>query len=400
MKRPRSQSGPPAPEREPVLLDGRRPAAPAGTAPPQGVGATLREARLRSRRDLADVARALNLPEASLKAIEDGRFRELPGPTYAIGFVRSYAAHVGLDTKAAVAAARDEIRHDPGRSTLAFPAASGGGGVPGRSLLVASAVLVAVVYGGWYYVTQPQGELDLIPPVPERLSALTGAQPDEPAAPPSASNTDPATALGEIAPAAGTPTGSVPAAPTEPALAAPGGASAVAAPTGASMAAVADRKPLPADAGSGFPSAAAEPAVEPLDVPSNAPAPMVAALEDDAPPPIPQSTQQPPRASDAYVPQVFGAPYGTTRVTLVASDESWVQVRGPGDELLLTRLLRPGDKYVVPDRTDLTLVTGNAGALSVVVDGQALPSLGDRGEVVRGISLDATRLLAGTARER
>lgn len=371
VKRLESSSGRLESEREPVLLDRGRAGVPAERREPPNIGTKLREARLQARHKLADIARALNLAEANLKAIEEGRFRDLPGPTYAIGFVRSYARHLGLDADAAVAAARDEIRYSPGHSRLAFPTPSAGGGAPRRSLLLASAVLLAVVYGGWYYLTQPRGGLDLIPAVPERLAELAAGPLPSSETPAPVPSGDPgageAAALAAIAPAAGPAPASAGEAPL-PAATAPS------AQLGAANAAA--------------PAAAAATAVE------------VAALEDGSPPPIPPAADQPAEGVNAYVPHVYGAAYGTTRVTLVASGESWVQVRGPGDELLLTRMLRAGDKYVVPDRSDLTLVTGNAGALSFVVDGQALAPLGESGEVVRGIALDAQRLLAGTARAR
>ena len=73
--------------------------------------------------------------------------------------------------------------------------------------------------------------------------------------------------------------------------------------------------------------------------------------------------------------------------------DSWVQIRGAGDELLMTRILRAGDRYRVPDLPDLVLMTGNAGGLTVLVDGRELAPLGPVGEVKRGISLTPRSLL-------
>ena len=46
--------------------------------------------------DLADCAAATRIRERYLIAIEDGRFESLPGPAYVSGFVRAYAAHLGV----------------------------------------------------------------------------------------------------------------------------------------------------------------------------------------------------------------------------------------------------------------------------------------------------------------
>ena len=86
-----------------------------------------------------------------------------------------------------------------------------------------------------------------------------------------------------------------------------------------------------------------------------------------------------------------------TRIVIRATQESWVQVRNRRDVPLLTRVLRAGDTYYVPNRDGLTLVTGNAGGLEIEVDSVRLPPLGSVGAIRREITLDPTRLLAGTA---
>jgi len=51
-------------------------------------GELLRERRQQLRLDLDAVAEALCIKPVYLAAIEQGRTEELPGPTYAIGFIR------------------------------------------------------------------------------------------------------------------------------------------------------------------------------------------------------------------------------------------------------------------------------------------------------------------------
>ena len=60
------------------------------------IGVLLREARMRQGLDLADCAEATRIRERYLIAIEDGRFESLPDPAYVSGFVRAYAAHLGV----------------------------------------------------------------------------------------------------------------------------------------------------------------------------------------------------------------------------------------------------------------------------------------------------------------
>lgn len=68
-------------------------AAPMGNNP----GDTLRNAREEKGWTLAAVAQQLNLTERSLARIEAGDFSQLPGHTFARGYVRAYAKLLGLD---------------------------------------------------------------------------------------------------------------------------------------------------------------------------------------------------------------------------------------------------------------------------------------------------------------
>lgn len=96
-------------------------------------------------------------------------------------------------------------------------------------------------------------------------------------------------------------------------------------------------------------------------------------------------------------PQVFGEGNWEARVVLRARSDAWVQIMGGDGVPLLTRILRAGDQYLVPNRDGLMLMTGNAGAIEITVDGQPAPSIGGVGTVRENVSLEPDRLLAGTA---
>jgi len=71
-------------------------------APPQNrthaVGALLRERREELGFDLDAIGEALRIKPIYLAALEQGRGQDLPGATYAIGFIRTYAELLGLDS--------------------------------------------------------------------------------------------------------------------------------------------------------------------------------------------------------------------------------------------------------------------------------------------------------------
>ncbi len=158
------------------------------------------------------------------------------------------------------------------------------------------------------------------------------------------------------------------------------------------------------------PLVAGPPAAEPLVAESPAAEPPAAAPGPLAAPPPPAQESAPaeseiasvaslvpppPVATPAHVPRVYGRGNADSRIEIRATQESWVQVTSVDDELLLTRKLYPGDVYRVPNRSGLILMTGNAGALEIAVDGKPAPPLGPLGEVRRDIPLDAEKLLAG-----
>ena len=75
--------------------------------------------------------------------------------------------------------------------------------------------------------------------------------------------------------------------------------------------------------------------------------------------------------------------------------ESWVEITNAKHEILVSRVLRAGETYVVPNEPGLVLNTGNAGGLDVEIDGRMAPSLGSIGLVRRGIALDPALIAGG-----
>ena len=86
-------------------------------------------------------------------------------------------------------------------------------------------------------------------------------------------------------------------------------------------------------------------------------------------------------------------------IILNIRENSWVEIRDKKGKAMLSRVLKAGDQYYVPDRPDLTISIGNAGGVEVEVDGQALRKLGETGKVLRRLSLDAEYLKENFALE-
>ena len=72
----------------------------------------------------------------------------------------------------------------------------------------------------------------------------------------------------------------------------------------------------------------------------------------------------------------------STEMVLKATGNSWVEIEDVDGNVLMTRLMRPGETYVVPNINGLTFNTGNAGALSLSQGNVIVPKLGEVGEII------------------
>ncbi|MBY0509518.1 MAG: helix-turn-helix domain-containing protein, partial [Rhodospirillaceae bacterium] len=85
------------------------------------VGTLLCATRMRLGKDLQQIAAILHIRYNYLVAIEDGRYEDLPGQAYAIGFVRAYADHLGLDGDEIVRRYKEDSSGLKTRAVFEFP---------------------------------------------------------------------------------------------------------------------------------------------------------------------------------------------------------------------------------------------------------------------------------------
>jgi cytoskeleton protein RodZ len=120
-------------------------------------GAMLRQQRETLALDLADVAAVLRIKPAYLAALEAGRPDELPGAVYAIGFIRAYADHLGLDGGEMLRLFRQGSTLLGAKPDLAFPIRLGDRSAPGGGMLLVVLILAICAYGGWFYLATGEG---------------------------------------------------------------------------------------------------------------------------------------------------------------------------------------------------------------------------------------------------
>ncbi|PHZ84278.1 helix-turn-helix domain-containing protein [Paremcibacter congregatus] len=86
------------------------------------------------------------------------------------------------------------------------------------------------------------------------------------------------------------------------------------------------------------------------------------------------------------------------QVRLSVTQDSWVRVISAEKDVLVDRILLAGEEFYMADRAGMTLMTSNAGAVSLFVGAVPVSSLGKAGEIRHNISLDKADLLTTTAR--
>jgi len=151
------------------------------------VGEELREARIALGISVEDAATQLRINKRYLMALEEGRVKDLPGAAYAVGFVRSYAAALGLDADDAVRRFRDVSGTAVTKQgDLVFPEPVPRRGIPTGVLAALGLALAMGGYVAWYqWSGQGERVVDTVPPLPPRLerAAEATAGRDAPAPP-------------------------------------------------------------------------------------------------------------------------------------------------------------------------------------------------------------------------
>ncbi len=336
---------------------------------PQGVGTTLRNARGKTGKSLSEVATLLRIRQPYLLALEEGRHRDLPGGAYAIGFLRTYADFLALDGEEMVRRFRAEASDDlNSRSELVFPSPVSEGRIPGGAVLFVGLLLAGLAYGGWYLLSSRDSSVaEMVPALPERLSSVLNR---------------PASVTGESQPPAATEA----AKPAEDEQTKPQDPNP---PEAAPTAAAKETEVVPPAED----DEAKTPKSEPLKVEPAKVEPVKPEATKVEPAKVEPAKTEPAKVEPAK-PAV--SENTDTRVQLTAAgDDCWIQVREMDGQLVMSKLLRKGDSYAVPNRPGLTLMVGNAGALDVLVDGKKAPALGAAGQVRRDIRLDPDKLVGG-----
>lgn len=299
------------------------------------VGTLLCATRMRMGKDLQHIAEILHIRYNYLVAIEDGRYEDLPGQAYAIGFVRAYADHLGLDGDEIVRRYKEDSSGLKARAVFEFPLPTPDAGVPSGALILIAMIMGMVIYGVWYAVAgSDRDAVQVIQEVPDRLTALLNPKAAPESLPENADTAVDSNGADED--------GDVSAeAATDP---------------------LADASGTPEASSGGMP-----------------PAQIAGAQEGD----VPVSTDGPPVAED-------DSPAEADIVELRAKADVWITLKVARKEDR-TQLLRKGETFRAPEGGGVTVVTAKPSDLEILLNGKVMPPL-DAGIFAKGVPLDPEHL--------
>ena len=112
------------------------------------VGTLLKNMRLEKGLKVVDIAKRLCIRKQYLEAIEDNNYSEIPAFPYGVGFIRSYANFLGLNSENIVELYKEETstKKVPVITISEVPSNSG---MPGLVYVIISLAALAIVYGAW-----------------------------------------------------------------------------------------------------------------------------------------------------------------------------------------------------------------------------------------------------------
>lgn len=353
------------------------------------LGARLRKRRVELGWSLEQVESYLKMRHATLQAIESERYADLPDKVYAFGFIKSYAHFLGLDVANVMEQAERELASlVPKRHTMQLDLP---GPQEGRSaglwlLLGVGLIVIAGGYVGWYHFYS-HGELGSsilpahmtseanAPQAVEKKAVATVTSTSETQSQQLATVSPP---VGATSPQEGAQkvdesakdTPDIPPAPEALPSSTEGSSS-----FDKEGQAVANGPVTSVQTTSPTQGPAEQ---KPVDVPSTAAQPVAAT---PAQKPVVQPSQPAQSVEDA--------------VSIVAREDSWVQVSDSTGKVLFAKVLKPGETWQGTAGASYRITCGNAGGVVFQTGNVVSAPLGQRGRVVRNLTVDAIAITQG-----
>lgn len=310
------------------------------------IGQLLRAAREASGASVDDVAAILRIRSDHLQALEDEDFERLPGSVYAIGFIRTYATHLDLNAAELI---------DRYKAATTLPHLEEAGYDPQVQIEATSnAVKIAVVLGAVFVVYL----MWLI---------AGGAREDAPQVAQVVNQSETSTQSDQSDVAAPTPA----ARPSSPPK------------QNATPQKQAEQAPAPTQFQQSQQAQAEARAIA-----------KATAAANDTQAVLPEAD---PLASDPVVEVNAIAeikPAAERKIEIRANRRTWMRIENTEGKVLFSSIIRDDESFELEALSPYTLATRDAGALEYVVDGEAVGTVGRRGQILTAREINRDAILA------
>lgn len=335
------------------------------------VGRALRSKRLELRQSLSEVAEYLRIKESYLSAIEDGRGEDLPGKAYLKGFIRSYAGYLKLDVTHLRGSLELGLRSDLlSKSAPPLAPALPSQSPSGLMLLIAGLIAIGA-YAAWSYLIVPPENLNLLTSdIPKELSdAVKKTEVKNPASA-LAAKKEKLTSVGPVNSSQGDAPSPVKASSNTVKMKA--------------------EKPSP---------------VELMDTKNPIKRKENLTLKAGSKEKRLSEKTNPVtsmKSKKMFLPGTkFPSPTQVKRlnpeppegpISIRGKFASWLEVKRKNGEALISRMLLPGEIFVLPRERGILLDTGNAGGIEILLEGELVAPLGLNGSVRRNVLIEPETL--------
>ena len=369
------------------------------------VGELLKATRERLGEELKSIAEDLRIRYQYLCAIEESRYDDLPGVTYAIGFIKSYSEYLGLNGEEVVKLFKQETAKMQPQKMSEKPSSSPEKFFPVTNYAIIIAVVLFLSYLIWLIVKPSDNQMtedEIV--VEDVISENENVDKNQTTTEGLEQTDQDQTRLSEEGQEAAMLPMTTPLPPPVEEIQKtimPEALPETAEPNPAPQEMIEEEKEELVEA-------VTETHVEPVQEEEKKSSfleliPLKKAETTDG-----TTTEENPVTAEEEKPSepAFTCPatqmeYGTShvgsRIFIKGKETSWVQIVNAAGSVVFDKILCPGDTYYVPNEEGLLLTTGNAGGVEIVADGTEIPAFGPSGVKRSNIKMDVDSLKAGTA---
>jgi cytoskeleton protein RodZ len=338
-------------------------------------GEALQEARRKSNQSLRQISSLLRIRHDYLKAIENGTPDDIPGTTYAIGFIKSYSNYLGIDPESYINSLKTKVQNPELKNSNVFPSPAPEGKIPSMMVIFTTILITGGIVLIWNNLQKTSTDLsnkhDVIKSVTNTITAA-GEQKNKNS---SARSSPQKKALAKnslqhvekIVVSKTTPNNNLKTQNFK------------------SVKLIEKKGSEPTDPQSVTKKRTKNKGSETASINSSS---------------LHKTTDQFQAKAKTDVVDVKrltvsndSSVLALSNFTIQATADSWIQIKALDSNILLSRILKTHETYNVPNRNDLLLSTGNIGALVIRINGKEIPKYDSSMRVAKDIALTKENLL-------